>query len=547
MRKEHMVLSALWFGNDRPKMETFFKPFVGECNKLSQDGFLWTHGIIEPRSVLSKVYPIICCADAQARCMLQNMVQFNGYFGCGFCKHKGEYDNDSNSLKYPYCIPHAPLRTNAGTKSDSIEAEETGMRVNGLKGVSILSFLFHFNIVAGFIPDYMHAVCLGTVRRFFFMWIDPTNADKPYYLGQRLQLLCDRISQIKPTKEIQRVPRPLDVIKYWKASEWRSFLFYSLPILSGVLPPMYLAHWAMLVQSMFHLCSTNISHHSLRMSEFLIGKFLIFVEPLYGKKEMTYNIHILSHMPDCVRNWGPLWCTSSFMFESYNGYLKNLFNDTRAVPQQIFTNLCRLQFLHRHYVKAVSPTVEDFIQRVLFHKKVTKSANYFQLPHFEIVTLGTPEDLKLTAALRLALQDVIGERIISVTAKCYKRFIIDNVLFSTTEYSSKFKRTDSLIEFNDHVAEILYLIIFKNHNCRRTNCECEEHVLLVLRELLTVQRLKCIYGGLNSEIGCSVSFIRQVRNGRIYSTYPHNQFNKAMDILYEGKRFVVTLPNRLEE
>ena len=40
-RKEHVFLTSLWFGNDRPYTSTFLKPYVDECNVLSTNGFSW--------------------------------------------------------------------------------------------------------------------------------------------------------------------------------------------------------------------------------------------------------------------------------------------------------------------------------------------------------------------------------------------------------------------------------------------------------------------------------------------------------------------------
>ncbi|KAH6936128.1 hypothetical protein HPB50_013553 [Hyalomma asiaticum] len=48
---------------------------------------------------LSKVNVVCSCVDAPARAAVLNMKQFNGYYGCSFCHHKGVYL--SGSLKYP--------------------------------------------------------------------------------------------------------------------------------------------------------------------------------------------------------------------------------------------------------------------------------------------------------------------------------------------------------------------------------------------------------------------------------------------------------------
>ena len=47
------------------------------------------------------------------------------------------------------------------------------------------------------------------------------------------------------------------------------------------------------------------------------------------------NIHLLSHIAECVRNWGPLWAYSCFQFEGMNRELKALYHGTRNMSQQV--------------------------------------------------------------------------------------------------------------------------------------------------------------------------------------------------------------------
>ena len=52
---------------------------------------------------------------------------------------------------------------------------------------------------------------------------------------------------------------------------------------------------------------------------------------------MTANIHLLVHLPDCVKQLGPLWVYSCFQFEGQNGLLKGLINGARQVDKQIIS------------------------------------------------------------------------------------------------------------------------------------------------------------------------------------------------------------------
>ena len=53
---------------------------------------------------------------------------------------------------------------------------------------------------------------------------------------------------------------------------------------------------------------------------------------------MTINIHNLLHIPNVVKNMGPLWAHSCFPFESANGELLKLFHGSQAGEKQVDSN-----------------------------------------------------------------------------------------------------------------------------------------------------------------------------------------------------------------
>jgi hypothetical protein len=110
----------------------------------------------------------------------------------------------------------------------------------GVKGPIILSTIPSFDLARGFVPDYMHAVLLGVVRQFVFLWFDSKHHDRTFYLGRRRIEYDNLLKQLRPPSEIKRLPRSLDLRNYWKASEWRNFLlFYSIH-LRNFLPKFFL-------------------------------------------------------------------------------------------------------------------------------------------------------------------------------------------------------------------------------------------------------------------------------------------------------------------
>lgn len=49
----------------------------------------------------------------------------------------------------------------------------------------------------------------------------------------------------------------------------------------------------------------------------------------------TFNVRLCLHLPNTVRNWGPLWSQSAFVFECYNEIIFNMIKSSQSVSQQI--------------------------------------------------------------------------------------------------------------------------------------------------------------------------------------------------------------------
>ena len=74
----------------------------------------------------------------------------------------------------------------------------------------------------------------------------------------------DQLNEILPTLEIRRMLRSVsEHLKYWKASELRSFLlFYGAPALYGILSENYFQHYLLLVNAIYLLLKDSISQSS---------------------------------------------------------------------------------------------------------------------------------------------------------------------------------------------------------------------------------------------------------------------------------------------
>lgn len=140
-------------------------------------------------------------------------------------------------------------------------------------------------------------------------------------------------------------------------AELRSWLlFFSLPVLNGIMPHEFLCHLALLVCAIYIYSSQTITNQEFQIAKCLLMEFYQKISTLYGSVQICFytcmyihihihvgvkatsmNVHMLWHLPKCVKMWGPMWAYSCFHFESLNGYLKCFFHVTKDMSKQVCT------------------------------------------------------------------------------------------------------------------------------------------------------------------------------------------------------------------
>ena len=82
MRKDNLLLSAVWVGKGKPKMEQLLRPTLAMLKQLERDGVM----VNTPFGV-KMIRAVLLCAvfDLVAKAPALNMKQFNGYNGCPTC------------------------------------------------------------------------------------------------------------------------------------------------------------------------------------------------------------------------------------------------------------------------------------------------------------------------------------------------------------------------------------------------------------------------------------------------------------------------------
>lgn len=245
-------------------------------------------------------------------------------------------------------------------------AYETKKIVRGVKNISSLVVLPLFNITKGVVVDAMHAVFLGVVKQHTKLLFTKTGT--PYYIGSpdHQKVINKYLLGIKPPSCRSRKPRATSTYPKWKASEWRNWLDYAPICLQEVLPKKYVDHLALLSESIHLSNSDCITLVNLDRSEMLLKKYVNLFQQYFGIRNMTSNIHLLTHLVQVVRNWGPIWVHEAFVFEAWNKKIMDFITSPHARTYQVATRFLMYKFIITSlYDDAVSPETRKFIAKLL--------------------------------------------------------------------------------------------------------------------------------------------------------------------------------------
>lgn len=470
LRSVYMMLNALWLGQSKPRMDTFFTPIVKALQSLYDEGFSWS---FRGKSYITKVIMCLCSCDSVARPLLQNVKQFNGQYGCGYCLHPGSIVSKGQGNVRVYMESPTDQfcsRTNDNMLQHAEMAISQNEPVFGVKGPSMLSLIPLFDLVKGFFPDYMHSVLLGVVRQMISLWFDSSNHSKPFYLGRHVQHIDSLLLAMKPPSEVKRLPRSLTARKYWKASEFRNFLLFYSPIcLNHFLPKVYLHHWYLLFFAIHNLMKKNISSDKILQCDLALHKFVVDFAELYGQENVTYNVHLMTHLATSVEWWGPLWANSAFLFEDANGKLLTFFHGVRGLTKQIFrsfTSAARLRVMAAKYVDGSCLSL---------YEKLTNSSFICKrgvIITDDVIGLGKPIERQLTAAERAAVLNLFPSmHLCSCQAVEFKRVLVNNHhLLRSKIHSCSVRNCDSCVELKCCNEPVQLCSMVNVQLCSAVNC-----------------------------------------------------------------------------
>ena len=409
-RLNKVIVVGLWFGKTKPDLNMLLDPIIDMMNELSENGIKVK---IKGESRNIKLYNLVYSLDAMARSPAQGTKCCTGYNGCCWCLHPGNYDTFSQSIKYPV-IHGIKYRDKESTERIMLMTNQKKYKpIDGIKRASALINLNHFDIIWGLVVEYLHCVLIGAAKRVLMLLLGV----------QDMNNLESFIKKIKLPIHVRRLTRPLSDRKYWNAKDWENFiLYYSLPLLSLVIDKDYLTYWSLFVEAVHILLGTRIPHSDIKKADQLLRQFVFETQEKLSISAMYFVIHQLLHIAKSVRDWGPLWATSAFSFESANHYMmlaiKNAYGAILQIQRYVNYSFC-LSILEKKVFKDASEIVKKYCLHTIQSR--VKNANTLSK---NITYLGKGEQITEKFAIEYCFDKM---------SKRYYKLIKDHCLYSSCD------------------------------------------------------------------------------------------------------------------
>ncbi|XP_016660140.1 uncharacterized protein LOC107883830 isoform X1 [Acyrthosiphon pisum] len=368
---EYVLPIGIFHGNSKPKsIHEFLNPFLSDLLTLLNCGLNVNGNIYQ-----FEVGHVVC--DSPAKSFLLNVKSFNAYFGCTSCTQEGSYINN----RMAFLEIESPLRTDESFRSKTQEEYH--------KGNSPLELL-PIDMIKDVCLDYMHNVCLGVTKRLIEFWV---KGKKDVRLIEKNKVrISNNLLNLRSyvPSEFSRLPRGLDDIEYFKATELRMFVIHSgLIVLKGNLSKQMYSHFKLFVCALRILITPDICQTLNNLAQSLLNEFVTQYSSLYGAHFVTYNVHSLLHLPMYVKVHGCLDNFSCFKYENYLQYIKKSIKSAKYPLQEVTNRIMEKQ----NYFIANNITLDPIV--IVKEIKNTTSSPYFCLADrlFEKIFI---KDLRVT-------------------------------------------------------------------------------------------------------------------------------------------------------
>lgn len=338
IEKPRVFIIGAYYGKSKPDdCNEYLEDFVNELCILNDVGIT-----IKDKKINVVLKAIIC--DSPAKAYVLNIHHHTAKNSCLRCHTIGKYEN--NRVYFP------DLSASMRNHTEFISYSDKDFHC----GETILTKIPNFDLINNIPFDYMHCVCIGVMKKILTFWIGGVKKHT-LALPKNLIFILDKkintLGQYIPN-EFQRAPNensrkhPLHDASRLKASELRQILLYTgIVIFSDILSKEIYENFMELCVAMRILSTANISEEYTEFAKSLVNHFVASFAKLYGKSYLSSNMHIIQHLADDTKQYGPLDTFSAFPFENYMQPLKKKIKSGVKPLQQLVRRYTEDQILFK--------------------------------------------------------------------------------------------------------------------------------------------------------------------------------------------------------
>ncbi|GET61560.1 hypothetical protein GLOIN_2v1849215 [Rhizophagus irregularis DAOM 181602=DAOM 197198] len=292
-------------------------------------------------------------------------------------------------------------KTHYGGMQDYNEwsSREAHFKVHGIRWTEVLR-LPYMDPIRFAVVDPMHCLFLGVAK-----WIIKSIfVNQKKLTMEQLRVAQNRIDNIDLPSDIGRIPPKIaignDGFSNLTADQWKTFIMiYSTSILWDMLDDndrKILGHF---VRACNLLVARFITDDDLKEAQERLKDMAYLIEYTYGPEFITSNIHLTLHIPDCCRDYDPIYSFWLFPFERLNGYIGSYPNSNRQIEPELMKIVLKNTLVDYHLSCKWTSGLLDESLHLLVPKKAVGSlaitAEREELQHFLFMRHNTSMIFKI--------------------------------------------------------------------------------------------------------------------------------------------------------
>ena len=196
-----------------------------------------------------------------------------------------------------------------------------------------------------------------------------------------------------------------------------------------------------------------------------LQQFAAGIDDLYGAENVTFSVHLLTHLQRSTEDFGQPWTHSAFIFESFNSEIKDAVKSSNGAALQISKAMQLKVAVHKledDLKTNINPQQQHYLH------KMSGVGTRLAAPHLVLGTvalLGNPTVSVLPEASYIAIRRAGGKIMRSSAVSIYDRAVINGTVFRSINYSRVIKQNNSLALLESNNVFLIKSLVVLSTNC----------------------------------------------------------------------------------